>query len=94
VRPLWKSSLGVLLRYPHLEGAALKIIGSYNDYLGILSDEGKRKHLETLTEGDAAKDDIYQEARHLTHTFRDGLLAFFFDAKSEMDILSKTYGVF
>ena len=57
-------------------------------------DEGKRKHLETLNEEHAGKDEIYQEARHLTHTFRDGLLAFFFDPKSEMDVLTKTYGVF
>jgi predicted nucleotidyltransferase len=85
---------GVLLRYPHLEDAARMIINSYNDYLGILSDEGKRQHLETLKEVDAAKDEIYQEARRLTHTFRDGLLAFFFDSESGLDTLTKTYGVF
>ena len=70
------------------------IIGSYTDYLGILSEEGKQKHLETLNEQPAENDDIHQEATRLTHTFRDGLLEFFFDSKSEMEILTETYGVF
>ncbi len=51
-------------------------------------------HLEDLTEANADTDEIYQRARGLSHTFRDGLLEFFFDPKSEMDELTKNYGVF
>jgi hypothetical protein len=34
------------------------------------------------------------EARRLSHTYRDGLLELFFDARSEMNDLTKNYGVF
>jgi predicted nucleotidyltransferase len=83
-----------LLRYPHLDGAAKKILNSYDEFVGILSDAEARTHLEQLTEADADADDIYQRARGLSHMFRDGLLEFFFDPKSEMEELTKNYGVF
>ena len=54
----------------------------------------RRNHLEDLSEADADTDKIYQHARGLSHTFRDGLLEFFFDPRSEMDELTKNYGVF
>ena len=85
---------GVLLRYPHLEEAAKKIFDSYNSFLGILEDNQCRGHLENLTEDKADKDEIYQRARQFSHLFRDGLLAFFFDPESELDSLTKNYGVF
>jgi len=85
---------GVLLRYAHLEEAAKKIFDSYNGFLGILADDQSRGHLENLTEDHADKDEIYQRARQLSHVFRDGLLAFFFDPESELDSLTKNYGVF
>lgn len=84
----------VLVRYPHLDDASGKILNSYNEFIGILGDETKRTHLENLKEEDADFDTLYQQARKLSHTFRDGLLAFFFDPKSEMDVLTKNYGVF
>jgi predicted nucleotidyltransferase len=85
---------GVLLRYPHLDEAAKKIFDSYNEFLGILADDQTRLHLESLTEDQADNDEIYQGARRLSHSFRDGLLAFFFDPQSELDTLTKNYGVF
>ena len=85
---------GVLLRYPHLEEAAKKIFDSYNSFLGILGDNRSRGHLENLTEDKADQDEIYQRAREFSHLFRDGLLAFFFDPESELDSLTKNYGVF
>jgi hypothetical protein len=85
---------GVLLRYPHLDEAAKKIFDSYNGFLGILADDQSRGHLESLTEDLADKDEIYQQARLFSHSFRDGLLAFFFDPESELDSMTKNYGVF
>jgi hypothetical protein len=84
----------VLVRYPHLDEAAAKILNSYNEFVGILGDEAKRTHLETLMEEDADADTLYQQTRRLSHTFRDGLLAFFFDPHSDLDALTKNYGVF
>lgn len=84
----------VLYRYGHLDETAKNVSGSYNDFIGILSDEGLRSHLEGLTEQNADEDSVYQGARNLSHIFRDGLLAFFFDPDSEMEALTKNYGVF
>jgi predicted nucleotidyltransferase len=84
----------VLMRYPHLDGCATKILSSYDEFIGMLSDAKAREHLENLREADADEDKIYQRARSLSHTFRDGLLDFFFDPKSEMEELTKNYGVF
>jgi hypothetical protein len=85
---------GVLLRFPHLDEAAGQILGSYNDFLGILADKQQRDSLEALAESTAEMDEVYQRARKLSHTFRDGLLKLFFDSQSEMDELTKNYGVF
>ncbi len=84
----------VLFRYPHLDEAAKKIINSYDEFLGILEDEKQRTHLESLKEEDADTDKVYQRARQLSHAFRDGLLEFFFDPLSELEALTKNYGVF
>jgi hypothetical protein len=85
---------GVLLRYAHLDEAARKIFGAYDGFLGILADDQSRGHLERLTEDLADKDETYQRARQFSHSFRDGLLAFFFDPESELDDMTKNYGVF
>jgi hypothetical protein len=82
------------LRYPHLADAARDIFEPYNEFLGILADSEKRKRLDALWEEDSVSDEVYQSARRLTHRFRDGLLAFFFDPKSEMDELTQNYGFF
>ena len=60
----------------------------------MLADEKIRSHLEELTEENADNDPVHQHARQLSHTFRDGLLEFFFDPKSELEVLTKNYGVF
>jgi hypothetical protein len=50
--------------------------------------------LEELPASEADEDEVYQHARRLSHSFRDGLLAFFFDSESELDVLTRNYGVF
>jgi hypothetical protein len=84
----------VLYRLGHLDETAKKVLGSYNEFIGMLSDEKIRSHLEELTEENADNDSVHQQARQLSHTFRDGLLEFFFDPKSELEVLTKNYGVF
>ncbi|HXP87773.1 MAG TPA: nucleotidyltransferase domain-containing protein [Bryobacteraceae bacterium] len=84
----------VLLRYPHLDNAARKILDSYDEFVGTLADEGKRAHLENLIEDKTDSDEIYQRVRQLSHVFREGLIDFFFDPNSDLDTLTKNYGVF
>ena len=85
---------GVLLRFPHLNEAARKILGSYDEFLGLLEDEKCRLHLDGLIENEADEDETYQRARRLSHAFRDGLLDVFFDRESGLDVLTRNYGVF
>jgi hypothetical protein len=87
-------ALEQFLRYPHLDDAAHKILGSYDRFLGMLGDEEQRRHLEVLSEAEAEMDSIFQSARRLTHDYRDGLLTVFFDAPSGIDVLTRNYGVF
>jgi predicted nucleotidyltransferase len=84
----------VLLRYPHLEGAARKIFGSYDEFVGILANPEKRDRLERLSDSEASTDETHKRARELSHDYRDGLIEFFFDDQSEMLNLTKNYGVF
>lgn len=83
-----------LLEYNHLGDTAGKIFDAHDGFLGILADTQKRKHLEELGEDEAGNDSIYQEARALSHAFRDGLEELFFDSASGMEKLTKRYGVF
>jgi predicted nucleotidyltransferase len=85
---------GVLLRYPHLDDSARKILGSYNEFVGMLADDHHRNHLDKLRESDADDDTTFQKARGFSHDFRDGVLELFFDEDSGMCDLTKTYGVF
>lgn len=83
-----------LLKFEHLDNASRKVFDSYDEFLGLLASTDARARLETVSEEDATSDGIFQRARALSHTFRDGLLAIFFDPLSELNELTKNYGVF
>jgi hypothetical protein len=74
--------------------SARKILGSYNEFVGMLTDDRQRKHLDKLQESEADGDKTFQKARELSHDFRDGVLEFFFDEDSGMCDLTRIYGVF
>jgi hypothetical protein len=46
-------------------------LDAYDSFLGLLDDESKRTHLENLRQFEA--DPLFEEARTLSHSFRDGL---------------------
>jgi predicted nucleotidyltransferase len=83
-----------LLQFDHLKDTARKLLTAYDSFLGILADSAKRKHLEELFEEEYESDIVFQEARRLSHDFRDGLLELFFDEGSGLLELTKNYGVF
>jgi predicted nucleotidyltransferase len=83
-----------LFELSHLDATARRIFDSYNEFLGMLSDQKTRDHLEALPLEPDLPDEIFQQARDLSHIFRDGLLELFFDDRSQMFELTKTYGVF
>ena len=85
---------GALLHFDHLDNTARKILTAYDGFLGILADPDKRHRLETVESEHYEPDAVFQEARHLSHDYRDGLLDLFFDQKSGLFNLTKNYGVF
>jgi hypothetical protein len=78
----------------HLDGTARKLLTAYDEFLGMLSDREVRDHLEALPPDPEQSDEAFQRARQLSHAFRDGLLELFFDDRTELSQLTKTYGVF
>jgi hypothetical protein len=70
----------VFLRRPELRDVALTICSAYNEFLGALSDDSVRQHLEQLLPE--------------RHNFRDGLLKLFFDCDSDLTELTQIYGLF
>lgn len=99
-RPPLEILADVLLRLVHVTEhasvaaeAAREIMSAYDQFLGILADDGSRKRLEGLT-ADAAETDLtFKEARLASHRFRDGVLKLFFDVPP-VARLTRVYGVF
>lgn len=81
------------IEQPHLYSVLSELFGAYDEFLGILRDEGSRKHLETLAEGAGEGDPLYQKARAMSHRFRDAILTMLFDGRSELGLLTRLYGV-
>jgi len=76
----------------HLSGTAARLFTAYDEFLGILGDSKQRKHLDKLEGG--AQDRLYENARNISHRFRDALLELFFDETTELARLTRLYGVF
>lgn len=77
-----------------LRPAVRTIFDAYEEFLGLLDNEPKRQHLESLAPADAATDATYQAARELSHRFQSGLDEFFLGEKSPLRGMTLKYGVF
>ena len=78
----------------NVEDLATNLFGSYDEFLGILSDATLRKHLDELDARKQYEDETFLRARELTHRFRDALLQLFFERNNKLSTLTKIYGVF
>jgi predicted nucleotidyltransferase len=83
---------GVLLT--HDRALADEILTPYDQFLAILNNDDKRKHLETLEFDHASDDALFQEVRGISHRFQEGINKLFFDADETMKRLVRLYGVF
>lgn len=90
----WAGQSSFMLKFEHPDHASKQVFDSYNEFLGLLASPEARARLETVTEEESSSDKIFQKARSLSHTFRDGLLTIFFDPQSGLEDLTKNYGVF
>ncbi len=91
----------VLLRYDELWPSASALFGTYDRFLGILADgsfltNGKtpRKHLDELPFEELEDDEVFREARELSHRFRDAVQDIFLRSKTDLSRLTIEYGVF
>jgi len=82
-----------LLNHKHIYGTASELFEAYDQFLGILLSSDLRNHFDKLSEGDGDSDSLYQEARKMSHRFRDALLDLFVDTE-ELGPLTRLYGVF
>jgi predicted nucleotidyltransferase len=70
------------------------LFGAYEAFLGVLADEGKRKHLKDLTFDDLDGDALFREVNHIGRDFQQGLDRLFFQEDEELKKLILMYGVF
>jgi predicted nucleotidyltransferase len=75
--------------------SAKKVIDSYDEFIGLLSDKDKREELENISPETTGKNELYEHARRLGHTFQSGLNQIYLHKNdSRFYELTKTYGVF
>jgi hypothetical protein len=85
---------GTLLKLGNADDLANGLFGTYDEFLGILSDAKLRKRLDELDPQIQYEDETFLKARALTHQFRDALLDLFFERDEKLSSLTKIYGVF
>lgn len=90
-----------LLNFPELDRSSANLFKAYDSFVGILGDErpledGKtrRKHLEELPLKHLEDDPIFEEAREISHQFRDAVHEIFLRSNTELSQLTIEYGVF
>lgn len=67
---------------------------AYDRFLGILSDQSKRKTLQALKPEQLDSDPVYGEAREISHQFRRAVEEIFLNPDNEIGNLTIKYGVF
>lgn len=72
----------------------MRVLEAYDSFVGMLDDPNKRSRLAGLHPGMSVTDDVYQEARDLSHSFQDALDLIFLGEDEEIAKLTKIYGIF
>lgn len=70
------------------------IFDTYDSFLGILDDGGKRERLEALTPENMEPDPLFKESREIGTRFQNGLTQLFFETDPELTKAAQRYGVF
>jgi hypothetical protein len=74
--------------------AVEQLFSAYNEFLCILSDSAKRSHLESLKPEQLEADQLYADARDVSHRFRDAVTSIFLTPTNQIGALTIQYGVF
>jgi predicted nucleotidyltransferase len=84
----------IINRHEHLWPVGAKLFSAHDAFLGVLRDDQKRDHLETLEPDAENVDSLYRELRDGSHIFREAVLTLFFDEATGLNRLTRTYGIF
>lgn len=86
---------GAALEFGELSGMAGDLFGAYDEFLALLDNAKRRKHLEKLPLEAAAHDHEYEAARKIVMQFENALTRMFFESEgTPLPGLTKRYGVF
>lgn len=84
----------LLFYFGELSGPGARLFGAYDEFLGLLNDEDRRKRLKELRPEEADSDPVYAEARALGARFQDALTEIFLTRDTPVRELTRRYGVF
>jgi predicted nucleotidyltransferase len=84
----------IINKHEHLRPIGVRLFSAYDVFIGALRDDQKRARLERLPAEAEDHDSIYQDLRRASHEFRDAVLDLFFDEGTNLNELTKTYGIF
>jgi len=73
---------------------AIALFSAYDDFIGLLNDPEKRKHLDELRPEDEKADMVFKEARTMRTHFRLAIQGMFLDKESPLHQHSIEKGVF
>ena len=76
------------------ETTARGLFDSYDGFLAILDDDGKRRELEEMSTDERDISPIWQEVRDLSQNFQTHLTSLFFRESETMRTLTMEYGIF
>jgi predicted nucleotidyltransferase len=86
---------GVVLQYfGQLSVAARELFGAYDEFLALLNDPARRRHLDRLPAEGSDHDEVYRHAKGAATRFQDALTQMFFDSETPLPRLTRRYGVF
>jgi predicted nucleotidyltransferase len=83
-----------LLQFPELDVHSKALLCAYDDFLGLLADDGKRQRLNTVPYDDLPTDPVFKEAQKISYRFRDAVAAIFLQPDNILGRLTIEYGVF
>ncbi|MGH2639229.1 MAG: hypothetical protein ACRDF4_08135, partial [Rhabdochlamydiaceae bacterium] len=83
-----------LMAFAQKPQVVAELFGAYEDFLAILSKSAQRDQLEKLTPEELETDQVYAEARKVSHRFQDAVAEIFLKSDNPIGELTIRYGVF
>lgn len=84
----------VLQYFGELSGPGLELFGAYDEFLALLNDANRRRHLKALRPSEADANPEYDRVRELGGRFQSALTEIFFVRDTPVRELTQRYGVF